>query len=143
MFNTISWHDFLVTMAWLLAGWYCVGAWMYYRKELEYILFKSWKRLTRIESHHSPGDKNKDQVGGSIVRAQQLQLEISSLLQKAKSAQFPKEELLMALQSSLRRYPELAQPGFRVAINHYIEQESEKQSATPLSEEELRLLWTG
>ena len=143
MFNTISWHEFLVTMAWLLAGWYAVVGWMYYKKELEYVLFKSWNRLTRIESQHSLGDKSKEQTSGNIVRAQQLQLEISGILLKAKRAQFPKEELLMALQSSLRRYPELAQPGFRVAINHYIEQESEKQSATPLSEDELRLLWTG
>lgn len=141
MLKNISWQNFIVLVTWLLIAWYCFVGIVYYSKDLKRLLKFDGDRFSPKQNHPVIPINENDKT--DFVRAQKLQEDIAQVFRRAVQQQSPKEELVMALQVSLRGYPELHYPAFRVAINHYIEQESEKQCSTPFGEEDLRVVWMG
>jgi len=141
MLKNISWQNFLVLIVWLLIAWYCFVGMVYYAKDIKKIL--RFKSIQFNPKQNNSIDDITEDVADSFARSKNLRDDISLILQKATQHKFPKEELVMALQLSVRAYPDLHQSAFQVAINHYISQESEKQCSTSFSDEELRSIWMG
>jgi hypothetical protein len=141
MLKNISWQNYLALIVWLLIAWYCFVAMVYYAKDIKKILRFKNIRFNPIQTK-SIDDSTKN-VGDSFARSKNLRDDIALILQTATQHKFPKEELVMALQLSVRAYPDLHQSAFQVAINHYISKESEKQCSTSFSDDELRSIWIG
>jgi competence CoiA-like predicted nuclease len=141
MLKNISWQNFLVLIVWLLIAWYCFIGMVYYAKDIKKIL--RFKSIQFNQKQNNSIDNITEDVADSFARSKNLRDDIALILQKATQHKFPKEELVMALQLSVRAYPDLHQSAFQVAINHYISQESEKQCSTSFSDEELRSIWVG
>jgi competence CoiA-like predicted nuclease len=141
MLKNISWQNFLVLIVWLLIAWYCFIGMVYYAKDIKKIL--RFKSIQFNQKQNNSIDNITEDVADSFARSKNLRDDIALILQKATQHKFPKEELVMALQLSVRAYPDLHQSAFQVAINHYISQESEKQCSTSFSDEELRSIWMG
>jgi hypothetical protein len=141
MLKNISWQNFLVLIVWLLIAWYCFVGMVYYAKDIKKIL--RFKSIRFNPKQNNSIDGITEDVADSFARSKNLRDDIALILQKATQHKFPKEELVMALQLSVRAYPDLHQSAFQVAINHYISQESEKQCSTSFSDEELRSIWMG
>jgi len=141
MFKNISWQNFMVLIVWLLIAWYCFVGMVYYAKDIKKIL-----RFKASQIYPKQNDIIETTTGNTadvFAQSKNLRDDIAMVLQKATQHKFPKEELVMALQLSVRAYPDLHQSAFQVAINHYISQESEKQCSTSFSDEELRGIWIG
>ncbi|MEO5889684.1 MAG: hypothetical protein ABIQ31_05490 [Ferruginibacter sp.] len=141
MLKNISWQNFVVLIVWLLIAWYCFVGIVYYAKDIKKIL--RFKSIPFNPKQNNSIDDITDNVTDSFARSKNLRDDIAMILQKATQYKFPKEKLVIALQLSVRAYPDLHQSAFQVAINHYISQESEKQCSTSFSDEELRSIWMG
>ena len=141
MLKNISWQNFVVLIVWLLIAWYCFVGVVYYAKDIKKIL--RFKSIRSNPKQNNSIDDITENVADSFARSKNLRDDIALILQKATQYKFPKEELVMALQLSVRAYPDLHQSAFQVAINHYIACESEKQCSTSFSDEELRNIWMG
>jgi len=148
MLKSISWQNFLITTGVLIAGWYLImGVW-FYAKDLKGLILKIINGRSRSEkvtsgfgqeANHYFGESGNDLFSLAI----RLRDEIRNLLDKAASERFPREEMIMALQLRLRDYPQLNHTAFQVAINNFIALESESKCSTPLSEDDMRVLWMG
>ncbi len=141
MLKNISWQNFtmLIVLLWII--WYCYVGIVYYAKDIKKIIKFKGNRMYAKETTNKTAANENEHDG--FTQAQTLRNNIAGILKSASQNKFPKEELVMALQLSVREYPELKQSAFEVAINHYISHESEKQCSTSFSDEDLRMIWMG
>lgn len=140
MLKSISWQSFLILTTFLLITWYVLIGIRYYSKDIRRIIFSKRK----INSDHPNGSGAQEPSANAMDlfdSALRLRNDIRQILATAARKQFPKEELVMAIQIMLREYPQLHHTAFQVAINHYIEQESENKCSTLFGEDDLRIIW--
>jgi hypothetical protein len=71
----------------------------------------------------------------------ELMEELKNLFHTAAKNDYPKEELLMALQVKLRDYGKLRGTPFQVSVNSHIEQESRDVCQTIVTEQDMRNIW--
>ena len=69
--------------------------------------------------------------------------ELKILFQLAAKRNYPKEELMMALQLKLKEYGQFKNSSFEIAVNNFIANESDNQCSIHLGEEDQRVVWMG
>jgi hypothetical protein len=78
-----------------------------------------------------------------FAQAFRLKQELAELFRRARQEEFLKEEMVMAMQVSIRAFPALKESAFEIAINNYIIEEASAQCSTTLSDGDLRMVWKG
>jgi hypothetical protein len=71
----------------------------------------------------------------------QLINELNKIFKKSSEKKYLKEELILAIQLTLKNYLSLKETPFLEAINSLIELESQSQCSIYLNEDEMELLW--
>lgn len=137
MFSSVSWHQFTTALLILLGIYYFTVIIIYYRKDLA--LFA--KKQDPVPAPQPGLTKGTDDNNLLFSAVHDLMEELKGIFHKASRQDYPKEELMMALQLKLRDYPKLKDTPFRVSINNHIEQESKEKCQTVLTETDIRNLW--
>ena len=157
MFNDISWSSYFSIIAAITAIYYFLIAVIFYRNEITKIIFsgnlnfrstpaKAKRESSIINSDKDSeeeykSDEKEDDIQSSTVH--KLMNELNKVFKKSSEKKFLKEELVVALQLTLKNYLSLKQSPFREAINSLIELESQSQCSIYLNEDEMELLWKG
>ena len=153
MFSSISWSQFLTTIAILLVIYYLVIICLLCKKEL-FSLF-SFSASTHDDFHlsnentdHPMSFNEKTATTGNEdpflnQKVHELLEDLKNLLLTAAKAKTIKEELIMALQMLLRNYFPLNDLPIRAEINQHIIIECKVTCSITLSEAELNMLWNG
>ena len=90
-----------------------------------------------------PDDHQKGNVDNSMLfpSVHDLMHDVGQVLKTAIRKQYLKEELIMALQLVVSKYPMLENTTFKVSINNFVAVESRKSCSVFLNEDELERLW--
>ena len=138
MIKQVSWAEYCSVLAVLTAAYYFLIILIYFRTETWQLLTGQRKLLpatTGYTDSASPPPTTEEQRQYEVVN--DLVSELKPLFEKS----YIKEEMVMALQMKLIEYPQLKGTAFQVAVNNYIQMESENKCSVYLSEDELKGLW--
>ena len=150
MIKQVSWADYATALGVIVTLYYIAVIFLYYRNDVLKLLSGKSKlaragQFTSESIPASPPVGNPADSERNAVSNEQRLFESTNLLLSELSPLFEKEyikeELIMALQVQLRKYPELKNTTYQISINNYIEMESENKCSVTLSEHELRGLW--
>ena len=155
MFNNISWSSYFSIIAAITVIYYFLMAVIFYRNEITKIIFSGNLNLRSIPAKAKRessiinsgkdseekyiSDEKEDAIQSSIVH--ELINELNKVFKKSSEKKFLKEELIVALQLTLKNYLLLKSGPFCEAINSLIELESQSQCSIYLNEDEMELLW--
>ncbi len=130
MFNSISWSVYFECIFLSCLVYYASIILIYYRKDIQLKFVKIQQPAsTPIEAapvHTKPQESKAavDDNNALFSTVHDLMEELKIIFQTAEKKQFPKEELLTALQMKLKDYPPLKGTAFQVAINNHIMQQA-------------------
>jgi len=139
MFNSISWHQFITTLIILLLIYYFLVIFIYYRKDLVKVSKQGLPKKQQASVAVKVESADTNTLLFSTVH--ELMEELKGIFHNASKNDYPKEELLMALEVKLRDYSKLKGTPFQVSINNHMEQESKDKCQTVLTEMDIRNLW--
>jgi hypothetical protein len=157
MLKNISWSSYLSITAVITAIYYFLVAVIFYRDEITKLLFsgnshfinpaaKSHTENLNINTdndfeleYKSEQSEKEDEIQSSSVH--QLINELNKIFKKSSEKKYLKEELILAIQLTLKNYLSLKETPFHGAINSLIELESQSQCSIYLNEDEMELLW--
>jgi len=165
MFHSISWQQFFTAIAIVYALYYLFIGVVYFRKDAFAIIkgqrpqegtSNSFEKNTAYQDPqedpapweeqdtYSTEPDTRDTETGLFTVAYELAEEIKILLKDAGYRRLIRQELVQALKSLISRppYDQLAQTGFRNAINNLIATEAMRQCTYELTQEELSMVWT-
>lgn len=163
MFNSISWTNYVVSVAFLLIAYYAFVGIKFYSSEL-CLLLQGKRKLPR---QLYPEDDLKDQerniyfqqsepdpstsheryapsvevTDDTIQQVEELTAKLRKAIAEAVSKNYLKEEFILSLQLLLKKYPFLKGSLFLGAINDLIASECKKYGYIHLSAEERVTLW--
>ena len=145
MFSKISWNGFITAVGVLLFIYYAVVLFLYYRRDILRLVKEGLKRPEPrdkdVLNEFKPEFSKSERDPPDLSNVHELMDELNTLFASAAERKFPKEELLMALQSKLQGYPQLKDSFMRSSINYHIAQESQVQCGFTMDESELAKLW--
>ena len=136
----MSWSGYCITMALLSSGYYVAVIIWYYRSEIQLLL----KRQIPIPEIYFKEKLEKEIAAGDPELYPVVHLlmgELRHLIELATVERYAKIDLIQRLQSCLNSHKNLLDTPFRKAINIFLKEESSKQCAIILSEEDLGVLW--
>ena len=141
MLSSVSWQQFITTLIVLLFIYYFLVVVICYRKDLvqlskEGLSKKQPVTASKVEATAQPGTNN---VLFSAVH--ELMEELKGLFITASKNDYPKEELLMALQLKLRNYSKLKGTPLQGSMNNHIAEESKNHCEVTLTDQELQNIW--
>ena len=153
MLSSISWSEFLTTIALLLVAYYVAIVSLYFRKEV-FNLFSSGtsnpqgfhlsnqigERSFSYNEMTAATGKEDPYVNGKV---HDLLEDVKNLFRTGAKAKIVREELIMALQLLLRDYPIFKDLPLRAEINHHIITECKSICSITLSDAEMNMLWNG
>jgi hypothetical protein len=161
MFHTISWQSYWLTLALLLAGYYLAIYLLYYRSDFKIGL--SRKSLGNSLSSPVPSNNREMQtdtmlqpslfdkieapllptavVSTEEYLAEYCMDELSAFFEEARSRRWVHEELIMALQSILRKYPALKSSSYKEPLSNVIVTQSENFCSLHLGREDMVRVW--
>jgi hypothetical protein len=140
MLNNISWSGYCITLALLSSVYYIAVIIWYYRLEIQ-LLLKGQIPVPEIYFK----EKLEKEIAASdpdlcpVVHL--LMGELRQLIEMATVERYAKIDLIQRLQLCLNSHKNLLDTPFRKAINTFLKEESSKQCAIILSEEDLGVLW--
>jgi hypothetical protein len=130
MLQSVSWKQYFVCI--LIATFlYYLFVWIVFFKA-RLALLPGISNFRQISLH---GDDQADEV---LTTAQHITDELRPLF----TDRTTKNELLLSLNSKLKRYAEWEEPGFRKVINEFIAVECEVKCSIHLSERDIAEVWT-
>jgi hypothetical protein len=89
-----------------------------------------------------PGSKCSAKSRQDIFsRAWLLEKELQIFIGQAWVGQISKATLIVAIRQQLLAFPEIREPAFRIAIEHFIAGECQRNGLTVLTVEEIHFLW--
>jgi len=157
MLKNISWSSYLSITAAISAIYYFLIAMIFYRHEITKLLFSRNSHFINTTSkshtenfningdidselgHKSERSEKEDEIQSSSVH--QLINELNKIFKKSSEKKYLKEELILAIQLTLKNYLSLKETPFHGAINSLIELESQSQCSIYLNEDDMELLW--
>lgn len=153
MLSSISWSDFLTTIAIVLLVYYLVVAGIYFRKEI-FQLFSSGNSNPQglhLSNEMDGGPLSYNEMTAATGKedpylngkVHELLEDIKNLLATASQAKSVREELIMALQMLLRNYAILKDLPITTDINQHIMAELKDTCSITLSDAEMNRLWNG
>jgi heme/copper-type cytochrome/quinol oxidase subunit 1 len=141
MFSKISWQGFMAAIAVLLFIYYMVIALLYYRRDIARLSRNGFKKSAHQKQTPDPAVSKTENDQTLFSSVHELMDELKTIFTTAAERKFPKQELLMALQSKLKSYAPLKDTFMRSSINYHIVQESQIQCGFAVDEFELSQLW--
>jgi hypothetical protein len=162
MLKTISWFQFGFFILGVLALYYAVIVFVYYRKEVSRKLFKpkgngnSFSELLladggsaeelgagleSVSPEKPTAPASRTQEPDLYPVANELVETLDEFIVQAGKKQQVKEEVVFGIHQIIERYPMLQATGFKVAINNYINIALKNNFAFSLDEIELASLW--
>jgi len=124
---TISWTNYLITMAVLTAIYYLVIGWIQFR----HLLFTRKRDEPKIKTEVT--NEPQELLG-------ELFSQLSRIISVAAQYSSPQPELIFGLQQMIRRFQQGLQPGDEQKVNQYIVHELGKNQLE-MSQDELEQLW--
>ena len=137
MFSSISWQEYLISVILFLIIYYGYVLIVYFRNDL---------KVSRHVSMHTPANESKDISREDEEHALLFSLvhdlmgELKGTFETAAAKKFPKEKLLLALQTNLKKYKKLKGTAFQLSVNNHIMRESE-MIFVPVQEPDLKSMW--
>ncbi len=137
MFRSVSWHQFITALIILLIIYYFLVVVIYFRHDVV-LLSKKPQQLPAPEAELAKGIDDNSLLFSAV---HELMEELKGIFYKASKYDYPKEELVMALQVKLRDYPKLKGTSFQFAVNNHIAGESKNKCEADLTDQDIRNLW--
>lgn len=154
MIFQISWTDYFLTILALLAVYYAIILFTFYRKDFASILSKKaipaagWESITGSENSLavSPGksgsvDKRSIAPNSGELLVQSLADELAAFLQQAGEGNFDKSQIGNSLSLLLQKYTVLAASPYKEVIQNLMIQQCESYCSVHFSEAEIERLW--
>jgi hypothetical protein len=138
MLRSVSWQNFFTVVGILLAIYYAVISFIYYRIEIVYFL-RSPKKWAPIFKTTSPS-KEKNNTEDFFASGWTLKKEVDQLISDGYYRKTNKEDLFLELKEHLEDYCRLPE-SFRASINNHIQSTGEKTGPFHFTAEELSMLW--
>ena len=139
MFSSVSWHQFITALIILLFVYYFLVIVIYYRKDLVQVSKQGLPKKQQPSVAVKVESADTNTLLFSTVH--ELMEELKGIFHNASKNDYPKEELLMALEVKLRDYSKLKGTPFQIAVNNHIAEESKNKCQTVLTEMDIRNLW--
>ena len=137
MIKQVSWAEYCSVLAVLTAAYYFLIILIYFRTEAWQLLSGQRKLLPATTGYTDSATPPLTDEERQYTVVNELIIELKPLFEKG----YIKEELVMSLQMKVAEYPQLKGTAFQVAVNNYIQMESENKCSVYLSEQELGGLW--
>ena len=142
MFNSLSWRQYFTVVLIVLCVYYVFVMVMYFRKELtRSFRFAFIKQKTGAVELAEPSASAVSQANRQLSSVHELMEELVRILLDAEQRQYPKEELMMALQLKLRNYPSVKGTQFQNSVSNYINSEGWSRFNIGLEDIEVDQLW--
>ena len=157
MLTNISWTDYIIAVAILLAAYYFFVGMRYFSADLKDLV--SGKRELKFravipddtDESESFQSSEKNYNGESpafetttdddFAEVEHLIERLKSVIADASGKKLIPQELKQYLHLVLQEYPNIKNSPFRTSINELVASECEKYGAVTLSEDEVELLW--
>jgi hypothetical protein len=138
MFTSVSWQQYIVFISITAVIYYIYILLRYYRNEV----------INFIKGIKNTPAPSKEKNNGKTITTpdetlNELLGELKILFQLASRRNYPKEELMMALQLKLKEYGQFKNSPFEIAVNNFIANESDNQCSIHLGKEDQRVVWMG
>ena len=136
MFSSVSWHDFIMVICIILVIYYSVVLFLFYRIDILNLLREL--NSVPVPDTFPPPSSNEPALFSGV---HDLLDELKAIFQQAADKKYHKEELLMAVQSTIKNYRQLKDTPFEEAINNQVILESLSECHIELEAAEVRRLW--
>ncbi len=135
MLNNISWHSFITFIVITAIVYYVTIGVLYFRGDIMRLLKEGWKRNKVPE--HSDGTSRAELFSST----HELMAELKDLFFTASDQQYPKEELIMALQTKLKAYSRLKNTNLEKAVQDHIVQSAVSVCSIDLDDSDMKRIW--
>ncbi|SDW51031.1 hypothetical protein SAMN05444410_103157 [Hydrobacter penzbergensis] len=154
MLKSISWSDYIIAVAILLAIYYLFVGMRYFSVEIKDLL--SGKRKLKLKAAlpnnraaYNPDDEQSQQeIGGFENTTDDEFTEVEHLIERLKDVitdasrrKMIPQEFKQYLSMVLKEYPSVRYSPLRSSVNELIISECQKYGTVTLNEEEVELLW--
>lgn len=155
MFTNISWTDYFITVAILLAIYYLFIGIRYYSGDIKDLL--SGKRTLKFKgavpatgSRYNQNDEQNPSAAvgfentsdGEFTEVEHLIERLKSIIEDAFQRKIILQEFKQDVSSVLKEYPSVKYSPLRSSINEFIVSECQKYEGVTLTIEDVELLWT-
>lgn len=156
MFTNISWTDYFMAVAILLAIYYLVVGMLYFSTELKDLFSGKRKLSFRAALSNVPrgnatlsAEKNhyrdisvfEETIDDEFDQVEQLIKRLKEVIKDASTRKLIPEEFKQYVQLIFKEYPSLKSSSLRTSINELVVSECQKYGTVTLTEEEVDLLW--
>lgn len=156
MLTNISWTDYIVAVAILLAVYYIFVGMRYFLADIKHIVsgksnlnFRVGISSDTVRESIQPSEKKSNgenpafetTTDDDLAEVEHLIERLKSVIADASGKKLISKELKQYLHLVLQEYPNIKNSPFRTSINELVASECEKYSAVTLSEDEVEVLW--
>ena len=163
MFNQVSWAAYLTVILVLLVIYYLFLGIKFFSKELLSFLGdrrdpsgnrvykedeKNQQEDARLEQRysdvfqsHNKNTVSSEDIDNTFQQVEKLTAATKQIIADAALNNTIREELMLSLQSVLKKYHHLKASPFLIAVNNLITSECDKYNLTHLNAEELAMIW--
>jgi hypothetical protein len=136
MFSLISWSQYCIVFSIVIALYFIVIGFAYYKKDIVKLFGRRESRETFAFSSVSNTEKTDP-----IAAVHELVSSLGELMRDAADKKQAQPELFYAMKQLVNNYPQINGSDFALKINTYIQEELERYGTHVLSDEELVQLW--
>lgn len=159
MYNDSPWTTYAAVLSPLIAGYYIIIGYKFYRADLRSAFSGKKNRPKNAERPPVPSIAVEQQIQQPAAQVteetieptlpdeetfqmvEHLHAHLTVAIQEAHQKQYNKNDLIFLIQMSLKDYSFLKDTPFRISISNLIEAECAKYGSMLLSEQELEELW--
>jgi hypothetical protein len=154
MLKNISWTDYIIAVAILLAIYYLFVGMRYFSGEIKDLLSgkRKLKFRTALPNNHSPYNPDEEQseietdsfektTDDDFTEVEHLIDRLKAVVADASRRKLIPQEFKQYLSMVLKEYPSVRYSPIRSSVNELIVTECQKYGAVTLKEDEVELLW--
>lgn len=156
MLTNISWTDYIVAVAILLAVYYIFVGMRYFFADIKHLVsgkshlnFITGISSDTVRESIQPSEKNyngespafETTADDDFAEVEHLIERLKSVIADASGKKLIPQELKQYLHLVLQEYPNIKNSPFRTSINELVASECEKYGAVTLSVDEVEMLW--
>lgn len=130
MFSQISWSNYILIVMLLLAGYYLVIGYLYYRNDFLRLIVnkKNINHFAEDIQYYSP-------------LIQSFSDELQAFLSESGKNKTDKEDMLVSLQMLLKKYPNFSESDSWESVQNLIINQSKYYCSIDLNNDDLSILW--
>jgi hypothetical protein len=145
MAAAISWSNYVVSVLVVMGCYYLVIGYRYYRQDIKNLLSGKWKprKVSSGEQTDSRFEIPEDAVPmeGLFDELEEIVYDIKTTILETAGTETDKDALITLLKERLENYRGLRKPAIRMAVNHFVMQQSLETCDVQFTEEELNAAW--